>query len=166
MRIKNLLKYFRVALPAIVLGGFFSSIWLIIPRENFGITLADIEEYNIAFAFLGLSHGILATGVLTYVWNKNDRLVAAIKGNDFKTFKELRDIRIPDVVHFLLFCFSSMMTLVALAIPAKSQCIGCGVTFITVFIVTLWWRVASELDDPFHGEWILAPPKDWLEKCN
>ncbi len=159
---KNLFKYIRVALPPLLLGGFFSGVWLIIPREKFGLTLEDIEEYNIAIGFLGLSHGILATGVLTSVWKKNDRLIAAIKGNDRATFTQLRDIRVPDVVHFLLFCFSSLLTLVSLSIPAKSIFIGCGVTFITVFIVTLWWRIARELDDPFHGEWILAPPADWL----
>lgn len=157
-------KYIRFCGTPFLFGLFFAFIWSIVPREWLGIKLEDAGNLNNQFNFIGISHAIFAAGILAYVWNRNDKLKYSIQHKKREVFDEYADARIHPVIHFLLFVFSASLVIVSLFIPDDTIFVGAQNSFFTAFIVTVWWRVAQELDDWKDGFWILTPPESWIKE--
>ncbi len=112
---------------------------------------------------LGVAFSLTAAVVLGAVWNQYRQIVVSVIRRDRDTFLMYRDERIPILLHLLLGAFSVPLVVIIGLLDYANIWSGLCSIFIAAFIISLYWVVATELDNPAKSIWFAGRvPKEWL----
>jgi hypothetical protein len=111
---------------------------------------------------LGVAYSIMATHALTTAWRKFKMVEYCVTHDDLQRFLEIRDVKIPTVIHLLLGCLAFGLVICFLVLDYHQSATGyLAVSFVS-FIVVLYQEVAIELDNPLTGIWTIEVPPEWI----
>lgn len=116
-----------------------------------------------SIATLGLAYGIMASVVLSSIWEKYRKVVISVLRRDEETFLCYRDERMPIMIHLLLAALSLPLLVMIALLPYQHMWSGIASVFSVSFILSLYWIVATELEDPTKSPWFAERiPEAWL----
>lgn len=131
-----------------------------------GVYFAHEDETIIigaAIATLGLAYGIMASLVLGSIWEKYKKVVISVLKHDKETFLCYRDERIPVMIHLFLFALSLPLLVMIALLEYRYLWSGIASVFSVSFILSLYWIVATELENPAKSPWFAERiPEEWL----
>ena len=164
-RWRSFKKHAWLLLQPFALAGLACAAWwallyrreIHLPKEDEGPLLMG------TFLFLSVAYGITVATTFESVWEKYQTVVKSVLTRDERTFLVYRDERIPIVIHLLILSFSlPLMAMVAL-VEYHAAATGFLAVFATSFVLSLYWVVVVELQDPSQSLWFAERiPKDWL----
>ncbi len=153
-----LLQPFAAALAAV-------AAWWFLLRER-GIHLPKEDEVVILagpLLFLSVAYGITVATTFESVWEKYQTVVKSVLKRDKDTFLCYRDERIPIVLHLLIISFSVPIMVIVALVEYHAASTGFLAVFSTAFVLTLYWVVVAELQDPSQSLWFAERiPAEWL----
>lgn len=133
-----------------------------------GVSFFESDESTFTDAIvptLAMFHAIVAGHVLIKVWDEYKVVRRCVKKGDKKTFMECRDDRIPLAIHMLLASLSVIIMVLVMLLHYDGPGAGIASTSSVAFVLTLYWEVATNLDNPFKGVWYRDQiPKDWFKE--
>ncbi|OGY89587.1 MAG: hypothetical protein A2677_03995 [Candidatus Komeilibacteria bacterium RIFCSPHIGHO2_01_FULL_52_14] len=138
-------------------------VWTILRR--FGVHLDKQDEQilsNGVIPTLGVVYGIMAAHVLSTVWKEYKLVEYCVTHNDFQKFMEIRDVRIPQVIHSLLATLATTIVICFLALDYRQFAAGFISIYSITFVMILYQTVAVQLDNPFTGLWNVRVPQSWM----
>lgn len=142
-------------------------LWFFVFRR-FGIHLTQSDESILTDAIipiLATFHAIAAGFVLQRVWDEYSILRRCVRRGDKKTFDDYKGERVPMAIHMLLAVMSLLVQGMVMILDYEDAAAGWTVTMSIAFMLTLYWLVATNLDDPFHGAWYIGEiPDHWLSE--
>jgi archaellum biogenesis protein FlaJ (TadC family) len=164
-----LVRHISIIVIGLVISSAVIGIWLILRHYHLWFSEDDIEWVLVALLpFVGLAYGGLAVKIMEKVINENDEVHWSVESGNFELFKRYAPRRIKRTVHFLLGTFSIAMTVPFMLINYQSVWTGTFILFSITFIISVYWQVATVLDDPFNEMWEIGEVKkewkEWLEK--
>lgn len=112
----------------------------------------------------GIFYALLATVVISTVWDEYKRMRTAVKRYDVDEFVDLRDENMSPLVHVLMGSLS--IAVLGSFMALKYPDVLSGVSFIgsTAYLFGLILVVVREIDDPCTGVWFIKSiPAEWLE---
>jgi len=116
-----------------------------------------------SIATLGLAYGIMASVVLSSIWEKYRKVVISVLKRDEETFLCYRDERMPIMIHLLLAALSLPLLVMIMLLPYQYLWSGIASVFSVSFILSLYWVVATELENPAKSPWFAERiPEAWL----
>ena len=123
----------------------------------------DVIAMTALIAFFGLIYCLMATVIITIVWNEFKAIRMAVKEYDIETFMNLKDEEMTPLVHTVMFVIGSFVLagFMLLKYPDLSSgliCIGS-----VSYLLSLIFFVAEEIDDPCRGIWTISIPEEWLK---
>ncbi len=131
-----------------------------------GIHFAEDDKDVIIGAIvttLGVTYGLLVAWVLSAIWEKYRKIVVSVLEKDKHTFLLYRDERMPIVFHLLVAAVSIPLVGMIGMIAYKHALTGAVSVFAVSVVLTLFWRIAAELEDPTkHGWFAERIQPDWL----
>ncbi len=114
---------------------------------------------------LAIAYSIIAALVLTSVWEKYRKVVIAVLQRDKHTFLVYRDERMPLVLHIFIASLSLPLLIMAALLDYQSKWSGITAVFLVSFILSLYWIVVAQLENPAKGAWFTERiPQDWLDE--
>lgn len=116
-----------------------------------------------SIATLGLAYGIMASVILGSIWEKYKKVVISVLKRDKETFLCYRDERIPIMIHLLLAALSLPLSIMIALLPYRYVWSGAASVFSVSFILSLYWIIATELENPAKSPWFAERiPDEWL----
>ena len=113
---------------------------------------------------IAMFHAIVAGHILNKVWEEYKVVRRCLRDKDKDTFLRCRDDRIPIAIHLLLGSMSVVIQVLTLLVHFEKPFAGIAANFSVAFVLTLYWKVATNLDNPLRGAWYKDQiPKDWFE---
>jgi hypothetical protein len=155
-----------IVVPAVVSLSLAIGLWYgIFFRLGLGLLESDESVFTDAIIpTLAMFHAIVAGGVLNKVWEEYKIVRHCVKTKDKDTFMKCRDDRIPLAIHLLLGSLSLIIMALVMMLHYDSAGAGIASTFSVAFVLTLYWEVATNLDNPFKGAWYVNQiPKEWFD---
>jgi hypothetical protein len=114
---------------------------------------------------LGVTYGIEVSWILNAIWEKYRKVVICVLEQDKRTFLLYRDERMPIVFHLLIGAVSLPLLCMIGMIAYKHALTGAISIFAVSLVLTLFWIVIAQLENPSKGGWFLERiPKEWLEE--
>jgi hypothetical protein len=119
-------------------------------------------------AVLVLAYGITAALAFNSVWEKYRKVMACVlphRPDDKRTFLLYRDEKLPVIIHLYLLFLSLLLLAMIMMINYKEELSGIMSIFSASFVITLYWVVMVQLENPAKSPWLAERvPKDWLEE--
>ncbi len=150
--------------PAIV-GSLIGLIWYFVFFSlDWHFREADESAFtDSVIPVIAMFHAIVAGHILNKVWEEYKVVRRCLRDKDKATFMRCRDDRIPIAIHLLLASMSIVIQAMTLLIHFERPFAGVAANFSVAFVLTLYWEVATNLDNPLKGVWYREIPRDWLE---
>lgn len=148
------------AITLVVLFLWYQLNWL------HGVSFGEkgIDPIAITEVILVIPFGLLATTVVTKVWENNNKIVDALFTRDDAKFLRYRDERIRVGIHIILIALASAIIGLAAMIPFEEMWEGLMVMTVVTFTHALIWEVIRLLEDPRQSHWIIErTPEEWLK---
>jgi hypothetical protein len=124
--------------------------------KNWGIYIGDENILTDAMfgGVFGL-HSLISGFIIAWGLKRMDRVNDLNENDpDYETkYKKNTDARIPGIIHLLLASISVCILLGVVLYPYKSVGTALYVIIFVFFLITLYWEVAIELNDPIKGVW-------------
>ncbi len=131
-----------------------------------GIWFNAEDQETIVSGFLpvlGIAYGVLITEVLRSVWGKYKKVVEYVKEKNRREFLELRDEKMPIVLHLLVGSISVPLMGMIFMLHFKNEWIGFASIFAVAFILFFYWVVLAQLENPVKSAWLAERiPEEWL----
>jgi len=131
-----------------------------------GIHFAKEDESSIltgVFLLLSVAYGITTAITFGSIWEKYQKVVRSVLRHDMQTFLYYRDERIPIIIHLLILSFSFPILGFVGFIEYHTVSAGIASVFSTSFVLSLYWVVITELQNPAKSLWFAERiPKKWL----
>lgn len=140
-------------------------IWdLILWRNNWHLPKEDEVIFTVpVITTLGVTFGINATISLGATWEKYRKVCVCVLTKDLRGFLILRDERIPIILHLFVAVLSIFVLGLTMFFEYKVEISGVVCVSIMSFVVSLYWFVLPQLEDPVKGAWFVERiPEDWL----
>jgi len=150
----------KPAIFAIIMLG----LWDLLRHHGiFFTTGSELPFTTFGAAFLAIAYGILATLVISSIWDDYKKVSFTLIQNDKKTFLLYRDERMPIMIHLLLGILSFFLLAFAMMTQWNDGYAGGFTIFSIAFIIALFFFVAIELNDPKQSIWFKERiPAEWL----
>ena len=134
-------------------------------RYNISVLEADESAFTDSLIpTLAVFHAIVASVVLSKVWNEYTFVKRCIRKDDVEAFRDCLHERIPRAIHLLLLVWSVLIQAATLVLHWQSPGAGIFANFCIAFTLVLYWEVATNLDNPHKAVWYTNQiPKEWLE---
>ena len=165
MKSKRFWVYLKLLIRPICVGSLMSCAWYYFFFLT-GLSFLEADESaftDVIIGLLGMFHAIIAGGILNKVWGEAQKARHCIRVGDRETFVECKDDRIPGVIHLLLGSMSLIIQAHVMMIHFVGAFGGIASSFSMAFVLTLYWEVATSLDDPLSDVWDMGEiPPDWL----
>lgn len=133
-----------------------------------GITFAHEDKELIfigPYAALAIFHSILAGILLTDVLKRHRGVSVCILQNDKDTFLIYRQVRLPGLSKVLLGIFSFFLVTGMSLMTFSLWWTGPVVVFALTFLLSAYWVVVTELEDPLTAAWFHhKAPREWIEE--
>ena len=115
------------------------------------------------FLLLSVTYGITTSATFESVWKKYQVIVTSVLKKDKHTFLCYRDERMPIVIHLLVIAFSIPLLGIVCLVEYHTASAGFVAVFATSFVLSLYWVVIAELQDPSKSLWFAERiPEQWL----
>lgn len=139
-----------------------TALWLVL-RLWLGTYLSGDEGVmaGATIAFLAIAYALFAGFLFVTVWGQWNAVEDAVRTKNLEKFTELKDKRIPPTVKFLLVIFSALLVGAFFLLSFQHLLTGSFAIFSVSLVVSLYWAVIMDLDDPFNGIWNVEVPSDW-----
>ncbi len=112
---------------------------------------------------LAVAYGIMTTSTFESVYGKHQKSVISVLKKDRETFLCYRDERIPIIIHLLIITFSALLLGIVSLIAYKTLYAGLVSVFSVSFVLSLYWLVIIELQNPAKSLWFIErTPNEWL----
>lgn len=159
---RETLKLLRQPFGLSILASLFW--WVVIWRNEWFPMKGDEEMLSSGLIpTIGLFHAILAGHVVNVVWAEYKDALRCINSGNREGFKTCVRERIPYALHFLLGTMSIYLEVSTILYPYEKVISGVYSVFSLTFILVLYWKVATDLDDPRKAPWIAhLIPMEWL----
>ena len=116
-------------------------------------------------ATLILAYGITAALVFNSIWEKYKKVMVCVLLQDKQTFLLYRDERMPIIIHLFLFFLSVLLVGMILMLNYQKELSGAVAVFSVSFIITLYWIVMIQLENPEKSPWLAERvPSEWLKE--
>lgn len=115
-------------------------------------------------SIIGTAHSILASLITQRVMDKDSHILKAKRLKDKEAFDYYKLDRIPNIIKGFLGLLSLNIIFLCMSYPFESERIALFANFTVTFTLLGWWVIATELDDPFSGVWIIDKhdlPEGW-----
>jgi hypothetical protein len=111
----------------------------------------------------GVTYGIQVSWIINTIWEKYQKVVICVLKQDKETFLLYRDERMPIMFHLLIAFVSFPLLGMIGAVDYKHAITGMASVFSVCAVLTLFWIIATQLEDPTKGAWFSERiPTDWL----
>ena len=110
-------------------------------------------------AFLAVAYALFAGFLFVTVWSQWVAIEEAIRDMDLKKFNLHKDKRLPGTVKTLLLMFSILLVVAFFLLSFRHLLTGGFSIFVATLVVSTYWRVILDLDDPFTGIWNVNVPE-------
>lgn len=153
-----MMQPFAVAFLAVV-------VWRWMWKNGYHLAAEDSEIFYVpVMATLGLAFSINATINLSSTWEKYRRIGNCILTRNEREFLQLRDERMPIILHLFLATLSFFLIGMMMLLDYKYEMSGIVSVFIISFLVALYWIVVPQLENPAKSAWFAERiPGEWLE---
>lgn len=112
---------------------------------------------------LAVAFSLTAAVVLNTVWENYRKVVSCVLTKDIRTFLIYRDERIPVAMYLLLSAFSLPLIGMVALLEYRNYWAGAASVFVVCFSVSLYWIIATRLQDPSKSAWLAERiPEKWL----
>ena len=108
---------------------------------------------NTLIPVLATFHAILAAAVLSKVWEEFKQIRRCINEGNEKGYAECVRDRIPITIHLLLAVMSLLIVVASMLVEYEHASAGLLVVGGLTFVLSLYWEVATNLDNPVSGVW-------------
>lgn len=150
--------------PAII-STIASLAWYLIPQELIYNKGKGSTALFFAISNAFIAHTILASVLMNKLYMKHAHIKQAIRQRNKPKYDDLIESNIVDPMEVVILIISLGIIFLTIMIPEESTVAGMICSFSTIFIISFWWRILHELDDPFSGICkISKPSKDHWEK--
>lgn len=114
---------------------------------------------------LGVFYALMAAFVLAAVWQQWVTVEEAVNSDDKPAFLKHARKRIPGTIKLLILIFSTLLLGGFFFLAAfKSAWAGSFSIFAISLILSIYWAVVTDLDDPLTGVWnVSRVPKNWVD---
>jgi hypothetical protein len=152
-----IMKPFLIALLVLMMWDWLRFRGYHFPKEDEPIMISTV------ITIIGIVYGVIAALIINSVWGKYKKVVICILEKDKHTFLMYRDERMPIMIHLFLFSLSAPLLGLVIMLNYKEQWTGTVAVFLVTFILSLYWIVLIQLDNPLKSAWFAErTPKDWL----
>lgn len=158
--------YFSILLvPALVSVGTGGVWWLLFFPYHWNVGKADETALtNTLIPVLATFHAILAAAVLSKVWEEFKTIRRCVQAGDEAAYRRCLQDRIPPAIHLLLAVMSILIVAGTMLIHYDNAIAGFLVVGAITFVLTLYWEVATNLDNPQCGAWYVNEiPLSWRQ---
>jgi hypothetical protein len=165
MKINGLFVHLKLFVKPLLFGILSALIWY----RFFYLKIYFAEEDESAFTdciipTCFMFHALIAALVLTKVWDEYKMVRQCVRTKDRDSFRRCKDDRIPMAIHMLLGTLSFIGAVLVMLIYHREVLAGVASNFSVAFILTLYWEVSTNLDDPFRGVWYVGQvPPEWFK---
>ncbi len=138
--------------------------WVFLPQ---GWNVGKPDETaltNTLIPVLATFHAILAAAVLSKVWEEFKLIRHYVEAGDESSFRRCVKDRIPPMIHLLLAVMSFLIVAGTMLVHYDRPAAGVLVVGAITFVLTLYWEVATNLDNPHRGAWYINQiPPGWCQ---
>lgn len=140
-------------------------VWRWMWKNGYHLAAEDSEIFYVpVMATLGLAFSINATINLSSTWEKYRRIGNCVLTRNKREFLQLRDERMPIILHLFLATLSFFLLGMMMLLDYKHEMSGIVSVFIISFLVALYWIVVPQLENPAKSAWFVERiPVAWLE---
>ena len=125
-------------------------------------------------AVVAVAYALYAGFIFVNVWSQWTTIEEAVKTYKVATdevtkdqahqkFILNKDKRIPKTAKILLFVFSLFLVVAVYLLYFQNSIPGGYAIFTVIMIVSTYWTVIMDLDDPFSGIWNVQVPEEWRQ---
>jgi hypothetical protein len=158
------IKELGILIKPFVISVIVSVLWVLIYNYigfNSNLKLDEGIMASGTIALLGVFYALLTAFVFATVWQQWVSIEDAIKTRNKEEFIKHKDKRVPFTVKLLIVIFSFFLIVAFFLISFKNLILGVFSIFVITFILSMYWQVITDLDDPFTGIWNVEVPKEW-----
>lgn len=147
------------------LSALASGLWCLANAAGLHFSKADEAPLiGAVVTTLAVAYGITVTLVFGTVWEKYQKVVVCVLKKDRDTFLCYRDERVPITVHLLIAALSLPLLAMIGGLEYSSWRAGLAAVSSTAFVLSLYWIVIAELQNPAKSPWFAERiPQAWLE---
>ena len=156
---------FYPSMASILAAGLW---YLLFFRRGFDVGKSDETALtNTLIPVLAAFHSILAAAVLSKVWEEFKLIRRCVQTQDEAGFFRCLQDRIPPAIHVLLAVMSIIIVVGTMLVHYDNSGAGLLVVGTISFVLTLYWRVATNLDNPLCGVWYVNEiPPAWRARAH
>ncbi len=137
--------------------------WSWLRAHEIHFPIEDEVSLTTAIMSLGGFFAILAAIVMGTIWEKHQKVSVCVVKRDRQEFLLYRDERMPIVIHLLLGSLAVPLVLMVMLLEYTSFWSGFAAVATVSFGITIYWIVATELQDPARSPWFAERiPQEWL----
>ena len=162
----DLIPQCKIIVTPILASAFAALVWyFLFFRLHLNVGKDDETALtNTLIPVLATFHAILAAAVLSKVWEEFKQIRHCILKMDEQGFSACLDDRIPFTIHLLLAAMSLLIVFSAMLVEYQHASAGLLVVGGLTFVLTLYWEVATNLDNPLSGAWYInRVPPSWIK---
>ena len=154
--------------PVLASSGAALAWYFVFFRLRINVGKADeVALTNTLIPVLATFHAILAAAVLSKVWEEFKQIRRCIYDGNEKGYVECLRDRIPMTIHLLLAVMSFLIVACSMLVEYQHACAGLLVVGGLAFVLSLYWEVATNLDNPVTGVWYVDRiPASWRKENN
>ena len=137
-----------------IFAGILTGLWYELWIRGCHFPEDDKDFVGLVVGILGVTYGIQLSWILPGLLEKYHKVVIAVFKEDDQTFLMYRDERMPIVIHLLVGIVSVPFLAMVGGMAYKHTLTGAISVFATSLVLTLFWLVAAQLENPVSSPWI------------
>lgn len=167
LQVRLIARHIKMLILPVIIGAGAAALWYFVFFLR-GINVGKADETaitNTLIPVLATFHAIIAAAVLSKVWEEFKSIRRCVRDNDEAEFFRCLEDRIPITIHLLLAAMSLLIVASAMLVQYEHASAGLLVVGGLGFVLTLYWQVATNLDNPLCGVWYADEiPAGWRQR--
>ena len=162
-RLRSMRRHTLLMVPPCVVACLSVWGWSWLREHGIHFPIEDEVSLTTAIMSLGGFFAILAAIVMSTIWEKHQKVSICVVKRDRQEFLLYRDERMPIVIHLLLASLALPLVAMVMLLEYTSYWSGFASVAVVSFGITIYWIVATELQDPARSPWFAERiPSEWL----